>query len=288
MSYAADETAAQWPAEGDAPGAGWSDHAPAEDTYTQAQQQQRAEDDGQFNISDIVIGWIGDSERIGYQQLTAIEIPDLERRFSLYHRVLHAFFIPYRTCFYDGRDMTQEEQVTNLIENLCGALDNTVSGKPGTPSYYSSLLDGRLPTLRVSMSEYTPEGMRKKIASQAAGCGDIRPDESVIEYLSMVLKIGILVLDVHRRDIVPMDCNRRMREYDNTVVLTFHRRDNTRQEPPHFMCVALVPHITDNDLQEEILDFATTLFATSHPFIQALHARSETVHGKVTAMLSRH
>lgn len=244
--------------------------------------------DCQLDLSDIALEWIANEDRIGYQQFTAIEIPDFESRFSLYHRVLHAFFIPYRTRFFDGRDMTQDEQVNSLASNLCDALDNTIDGRPSSETYYNTLLGGRLPTLRISMSQYTPDGMRKKLTSQTVGCDETRPDEVVIEYLSSVLKIGILVLDAHRRDIAPMECYRKMKEYDSTIVLLFHRQDPVSRNPPYFNCVALVPNIIDEDLRDEILENATTLFSTSHSFIQSLHTRAETVAAKYNALMLRH
>jgi len=262
--------------------------------YLEAVPESRAcvEADSGFNINDLILEWIAEPSKINYSQLRAIEIPDLERtEHTLYHRALHAFYTPYRTQFYDGKTITPTEHVRSLAQAMCRELESPSlipsGGGDKAKSYYEYLFRGKLHHLAVSLQKYTPEGLRAEIQAAHAGCTDTRPDEVIVEYLSMILQIGIIVIDAHKQDVCAMECTSSMRRFENTIVLLFHRRNRTTGEPAYYSCVALLPSGAEELDPDEVTEYTSTLFSTKHSFITALYERAEVVTKKFKQILNQ-
>lgn len=234
-----------------------------------------------LSLSQLVLKWVDDPERINYKTHRIIYIPDAENNHTLYHRALHAFFAPYRTNFYDGHEMSNEDQVARLIDALYTSLDTPVpDGEHLSPdergkTFIEVLLRGRVVSMRKTIPEYTHEGLREKIRRIDAGCPYDRnkPDELVIELLARVARVGIYVLDANRQDLYFLECHEIMSNFKQAIVLLYNRGDEKR--PSHFLCVALIPNYDVPFDESETLENAVTLFNSNHPFIEALEKRAQ-------------
>lgn len=238
---------------------------------------------GEVTLADVMLDWVADSPNgIGFSEVSAISLPRTRENteFSLYHNVLNAFFMPYRTGFMKGQKVSSVDLVKMLSAELEQKLDKP--GEDGTTPY-QTLYNKRLPEVAKYMSKYTVEGLKAEIQSPWVGCSGPRPESVVIEYLARSIRHGILVLDAERQDVCAMGLEDTMKTYDYTIVLLYHRAHN--DAPPHFTLVMLQPiqivrraGKNEGAIDLELMDEQVkSVFDTNSPFIQAIYARIKAI-----------
>lgn len=156
----------------------------------------------------------------------------------LFHALLDAFFIPYRTGNFKGKKVTKR----SMVRHLRKALAKTLKGK------YTRLADGHLPQFAMEIPEFRLDNMVKELASEnPIGFG-------FLEHISNEIEKDIYVLDATRRDIYITGEDRFLQQGRNSIVLIYI--------PGHF---SLGGWWEPNGV--------ITHFRPDHPFITALRAR---------------
>lgn len=230
-------------------------------------------------LGSLTLRWMKNIGYINSTRVIEMPNPDVLESNSLYHATLEAVFLPYRTGYMRGEEVTTSQLVASLKDSLIQMCNKPADKENSKETIYEILGGGSLAKSAAVQRGCTLEFFKVRLDDVMAGVtpeGD--PDLYVIELVARVCNVGIIILDATEQDILTYD--EFMFSFTHCIVLIFYRENEYTpfgNHPPFFASLALLAHGDDNTPISKLERFETpSMFSINNPFIKCLRNRITT------------